>query len=265
MARSVLMFGRLTAALLTAMGSIAPASARLLPTNYVGIGVATPEGARVPLAVSVVDESGRTRTLGTLVSKPTVLVFADYTCRTLCGPAVAFVAAALEQSGLPQGEQFRLLVVGIDPRDSVADATIMRRDHIGDSLIGNVTTFVTATAPAVEAITSALGYQYVYDAESDQYVHPAAAFVLRADGAVGRIFTTIGLSGDDIRLALIEANDGRGGTFADRVRLLCSAFDPVHGTYTLAVSRALAGLGVITTVLLAGGIGWLALSGRRTT
>jgi protein SCO1/2 len=68
-----------------------------------------------------------------------------------------------------------------------------------------------------------------------------------------------------MRLALIEANEGRGGTFADQVRLLCSAFDPAQGIYTVAISRTLAGLGVITTVLLAGGIGWLALADRRTT
>lgn len=259
------MFVWLAATVMAAIASIAPVSARLLPADYQAIGVAAPEGARVPSAASVIDESGRTRALGTLLSQPTVLVFADYTCRTLCGPAVAFVAAALEQSGLQAGEQFRLLVIGIDPKDSVADATRMRRDHIGDSSIGNVTTFVTADAPAVEAITSALGYRYVYDAEADQYVHPAAALVLRANGEVSRVLTTIGISGEDMRLALIEANDGRGGTFADQVRLLCSAFDPAHGTYTLAVSRALSGLGIFTTVLLAGGIGWLALSGRRTT
>lgn len=265
MVRSGPIFGRLAATVIAAMATIAPVSARLLPADYQAIGVATLEGARVPLAASVIEESGQTRALGTLLSRPTVLVFADYTCRTLCGPAVAFVAAALEQSGLRAGEQFRLLVIGIDPKDSAADATRMRRDHIGDSSIGNVATFVTAYAPAVEAITSALGYRYVYDAEADQYVHPAAAFVLRGNGEVSRVLTTIGLAGDDMRLALIEANEGRGGTFADRVRLLCSAFDPAHGTYTLAVSRALSGLGIFTTVLLAGGIGWLALSGRRTT
>ncbi len=245
--------------------NVATASARPLPADYKDVGISIAPGARVPVSAIVSDEAGHTRVLGTLLAQPTVLVFADYTCRTLCGPAVAFVVAALEESRLRPGEQFRVLVIGIDPKDSAADAATMRRDHIGDSPIRDAATFVSADAPAIQAIASAVGYRFYYDAEADQYVHPAAAFVLRANGAVSRVLTTIGLSGEDMRLALIEANEGRGGTFADQVRLLCSAFDPAHGIYTLAISRTLAGLGVLTTVLLAGGIGWLAFAGRRTT
>jgi len=266
MVRSGPMFGwRLAAILIAAIAASSAASARPLPIEYKGVSVSTAPNARIPLSATVRDEAGDTRVLGALLGEPTVLVFADFTCRTLCGPAVAFVAAALEGSGLRAKEQFRLLVIGLDPKDSADDAANMRRDHIGDSAIGDATTFLTADAPTIRAITSALGYAFRYDTEADQYVHPAAVFVLRANGDVSRVLTAIGLSGEDMRLALIEANEGRGGTFADKVRLLCSAFDPAHGTYTLAVSRALAGLGVITTVLLAGGIGWLALAGRRTT
>jgi len=251
--------------IIAAIANIVVASARPLPADYEAVGIAVPEGGAVPVSAAVVDEWGRTRTVGSLLTQPTVLVFADYTCRTLCGPAVAFVVAALEESRLRPSEQFRVLVIGIDPKDSAVDAATMRRDRIGDSPIGDATTFVTADASTIQAIASAVGYRFYYDAEADQYVHPAAAFVLRANGAVSRVLTTIGLSGEDMRLALIEANEGRGGTFADHVRLLCSAFDPAHGIYTLAISRTLAGLGVVTTVLLAGGIGWLALARRRST
>jgi protein SCO1/2 len=140
----------------------------------------------------------------------------------------------------------------------------MRRDQIGDSAVGNATTFLTADESTIEALTSALGYRYRYDAEADQYVHPAAAFVLRAGGKVSRVMTGLGLSGPDMRLALIEASQGRAGTLGDQVRLLCSAFDPAHGTYSLLISRVLAGAATLTIALLAGGIGCLVLIGRRT-
>jgi len=214
-------------------------------------------------ATRVIDEAGHERPLGSLITGPTVLVFADFTCRTLCGPTVAFVAAALEQSGLRANEQFRLLVIGIDPKDSTQDAARMRREHIGDSRIGDATTFLTTDRLSIDVLTSALGYRFRYDSEADQYIHPAAAFVLRADGKVSRVLTGIGLSGDDMRLAVIEASEGRIGTLRDRVRLLCSAFDPAHGVYNLVISRALAGAAIVTVMLVAGGIGCLALMGRR--
>jgi len=238
-------------------------AARVLPQDYRVAGVAAPAGAAVPKSTVLIDEKGKERALGSLMTAPTVLVFADFTCRTLCGPTVAFVAAALEQSGLRANEHFRMLVIGLDPKDHVADAARMRRDQIGDSAVGNATTFFMADKSTIEALTSALGYRYRYDAEADQYVHPAAAFVLRADGKVSRVLTGVGLSGADMRLALIEAGEGHIGTLGDQVRLLCSAFDPAHGTYNLLISRVLAGAAMATIVLLGGGISCLALLGRR--
>ena len=78
-----------------------------------------------------------------------------------------------------------------------------------------------------------------------------------------RVLTGLGLSGGDMRLALVEAGEGRVGTFGDQVRLLCSGFDPAHGTYNVVVSRVLAATGLATMLALGGLIGLLVLAGRR--
>jgi len=141
---------------------------------------------------------------------------------------------------------------------------VMRKQHLGgDAALGAATTFVTADQPTVTRLTAALGYRYAYDQEHDQYVHPGAAYVLRADGRVSRVLTGLGLSPADMRLALVDASQGRIGTLGDQVRLLCSGFDPAHGTYNLMVSRVLAATGLATMLSLAGGIGLVILLGRR--
>jgi protein SCO1/2 len=238
-----------------------PAIARITPADYRDVGVSVAPGAAAPLDAIVTDDSGRARTLRALITKPTVLVFADYTCRTLCGPVLDFVAAALKQSGLDTG-QYRLLAIGIDPKDSAADAAAMRRASVDPALDG-VTSFLSADARTITMLTSALGYRFKYDAADDIYVHPAAAYVLTADGKVARVLTGLGLSGADMRLALVEAGRGKIGTIRDQVRLLCSAFDPAHGQYNAAVSRLLAIAGGATVLALGGGIGLLSLAGRR--
>jgi protein SCO1/2 len=241
-----------------------PALARISPAEYRDIAVSVPSGAALPLSATVTDEAGERRSLRDLVTWPTVLVFADYTCRTLCGPVVAFVAAALQQSGLEADKQFGLLVIGLNPKDGADAAAQMRRTHLGgDTAIGAATRFVIVDQPTITTLTAALGYRYRYDADDDQYIHPAAAYVLRADGAVARVLTGIGLSGEDMRLALVEAGEGRIGTFRDQIRLLCSSFDPTHGAYNVMVSRMLAATGLITMLALGGGIGALLLMGRR--
>lgn len=242
----------------------APASARPTPDDYRAVGVSLPEHAHVPMQAVVTDEAGTRRALHDLISRPTVLIVSDFTCRTLCGPVVAFVAEALRQSGLKIAGQFGLLVVGLDPKDDAEAAARQRRDHLGDDAALNAAAhFVTADADTVRALTDALGYRYRYDAADDQYLHPAAAYVLRGDGAVSRVLTGIGLSGADLRLALVEAGDGKIGTTTDRIRLLCSHFDPTQGAYTVAVSRLMAGTGVATIVILVLLIGGLILVGRQ--
>jgi protein SCO1/2 len=82
---------------------------------------------------------------------------------------------------------------------------------------------------------------------------------------VTRTLSALGLDPADLRLALVEAGRGKVGTFADHLRLLCYGFDPAKGVHTLAVRRWLAVAGVLTIVVLAGGIGFMLLWRPRTS
>src|SRR5260370_322537 len=62
--------------------------------------------AALPLGLRFLDESAQPRTLSdVLAGKPAILVFADYSCRTLCGTVLTFVEAGLERSGLAAENQ----------------------------------------------------------------------------------------------------------------------------------------------------------------
>jgi protein SCO1/2 len=242
-----------------------PATARISPADYRDVGVSVPKNAGVPRTVMVTDSEKRHRSLDELITRPTVLIFVDYTCRTLCGPVIDFVAAALEKSNL-DADQYQLLVIGLDPKEGEKEATEMRNAHIQAGSPGDhASKFVTADASDIQMLTAALGYRYRYSAEDDVYVHPAAAYVLNSSGRVTRVLTGLGLSGSDMRLALIEASEGRIGTFGDQVRLLCSGFDPVDGAYNLMVWRVLELASLATVLTLGGSIGILSLAGRRHT
>jgi protein SCO1/2 len=244
---------------------LCPVAARagLVAADYRDIGVSLPAGARVPRDAVVADGEHRRLTLEGLLTRPAVFLFADYTCRALCGPVVSLAGSALEQSGLVAGRDYRLIVMGLDPKDTDAEARAMRA-HLGDDVaLQRATTFLTADAATIRRVAAALGYRYRYDSDNDQFAHPAAVYVLGAGGAVARVLTGLGLTGESMRLALVDAGKGKVGTFRDQVRLLCYGFDPVHGAYNLAVSRLLMAASATTLVALGGGIGFLLLTGRR--
>jgi protein SCO1 len=206
--------------------------------------------AALPLGLRFVDENAQPRTLGdVLEGKPAILVFADYTCRTLCGPVLTFVAAGLERSGLTAGGGYGLIVIGLDPKDDPESARAVKAMRIGSGTpLAAATIMLSGEQGAINAAAAALGYRYAYDAEHDQFAHPAAAFVVNSAGRVTRVLSALGLDGHDFRLALVEAGEGHLGSLGDRLRLLCYGFDPVRGTYTEKVTLWLE-LAAILTLL----------------
>lgn len=241
-----------------------PAAARLTANELDQIDVKPPAGARVPLSASLLDEYGATRTLSEAIAgKPTVAIFVDYTCRSLCGPILAIASAGLAKTGLKPGKDFRLLVIGLDPRDGADTARQMQRDQIGTGALAAASTFLLADNTVVPQLTKALGYRYAYDSAIDQYAHPAVVLVLAADGRVTRTLAALGLDPTDLRLALVEASKGKVGTFSDYLHLLCYGFDPAKGIYTLRILRWLSAAGILTVLALGGGIAFM-LIGRRS-
>jgi protein SCO1/2 len=251
------------AVLIGTMAGSKPSVAATAPGDYRNVGISLPANAALPLDVVVRDEKDQPWPLRKWVRQPTVLIFADFTCTTLCGPIVAFVAAAIEKSGLEPGDGYKLLVIGLDPKDTASDMAKMRTAEVPSGALGRAGVFVRADADTVRRLTAALGYRFIYDREQDQFVHPGAAYVLRADGRVSRVLTGLGISPGDMRLALVEAGEGRIGTLGDQVRLLCSGFDPTHGVYNVMVSRIVAGVGLATMLMLGGLLGVLTWADRR--
>jgi protein SCO1/2 len=221
--------------------------------------------ARLPLNSTFIDERGSATTLKqALGAHAAVLVFADYTCRTLCGPILSFAAGALEKSGLTPGADYRLIVIGLDPRDGLESAQAMKQSRLGENApLAAATTMLSGGEASVRAVTAAAGYHYVYDPEHDQFAHPAVAYVVTADGRIARMLSGLGLDAADMRLALIDAGRGHVGSFIDRIHLLCYGFDPAQGIYTASITAWLELGGLLTVVLVAAGVAFLTVHGRR--
>lgn len=255
------------ALILLSIVNAAPAVAATASAQLVGIEANPAPGAAIPASLAFTDETGLIRSLGSAMGgTPAVLVFADYTCTNLCGPILAFAGAALEESGLVPGKDFHLVVIGIDPKDGIQQARAMKTSHIGaSSPLAEATTVLIGAPDAVYDATAAAGYHYVYDAEHDQFAHPAAAYVLTRDGRIARVLSGLALNGADLRLALIAAGHGRVGALIDRITLRCFGFDPARGIYTSSISRWLAFGGAGTMLVLIGGIAFMAVGMQRRT
>jgi protein SCO1 len=226
---------------------------------------AQPANAALPAYLLLHDEDGRQLSINDAIGGvPAVVVFVDYTCRTLCGPIIEFAEAGLAKSGLRPRADYRMLAIGLNPRDGVDEARTMRAKHLdAASPVNRATSFLTADNKSIRAAAVALGLTYAYDQKYDQYAHPAAIYVIDAAGRVRRVLSPFGLDGGDLRLALVEAGNGAVGNFADRIHLLCYRYDAAKGIYTERITAALGYVAGAALLLLLSGLSILLMREQR--
>ena len=236
-----------------------PAHAAVTASQLGQVTLAPRVDAQLPLQTGMRDLNDRSAPLQIwLGGIPTVWILADYTCETLCGPTISIVSNALADTGLKAGKDFRLIVVGLDPKDSAAQAVVMKTAQLstrGD--LPDHSYFLRAAPPDLDKLTDAFGIRTVYDREHDQFAHPAAAFVVMSDGRISRALSALAVDADSLRLALVEAGRGHVGGWTDQIHLLCYGFDPASGTYTLAARRLLLAATSISVIALGGLLGLL--------
>jgi protein SCO1/2 len=225
-------------------------------------------GAALPMDARFVDQSGREVTLADCAAgQPAVLVLAYYRCPMLCTLVLQTLMRSLEQMPLTPGRTFQVIVVSIDPREPVTLAHDAWRDATRRMSEESARGIHFLTDPHGQAgrVADAIGYRYAYDAATDQYAHPAGVVVLTPGGLAARYLLGLDYPPRDLRLALVEASDGRIGTSVDRVLLRCFRYDPMSGRYGMAIQSMLRGAGVLFALAGTAGMAWLWRRDRRLT
>jgi protein SCO1/2 len=210
-----------------------PALAGLSRAELSSVAAAPPPGARLDLHLAARDADGKWHTMGELVTGRSVFFsFIDYTCNTLCGTDLELLSAGIQNAHLnPAG--YRIVVFGLDPKDSAKDATAMATKEIPVSLLSQ-TVLLRPDAATVRRAARELGFHYVYDPAADQFAHPAAVYVIRSDGSVRGVLSPFALSATDMK-AVLEAAKPTLSLY-DRVLLLCYCYDPETGIYSLRIA-----------------------------
>jgi len=199
---------------------------------------------------------GKETRLGELFSgdQPVLLILAYYRCPMLCNLVISGAVKALRGSGLKLGRDYRAATISIDPSETAELAATRKAGHLqalGVATDDPAWAFMVGAEAQIRALAKSVGFGYAYDEETKQYAHGAVALVLTPRGTVSRYLYGVEFSPRDMKLALVEAADGKVGTSLDRILLRCFKYDAALRKYDLYVWGILKGGALLVFAMLA--------------
>jgi protein SCO1/2 len=212
-------------------------------------------GAQVPLDLEFRDEAGRTVALKDYFGRrPVILSLVYYSCQDLCPLTLDGLVRGMRPLSFNIGDQFDVLTVSFDPRDTRALAAAKTNDFVKQYSRPGAEKgwhFLTGDETAIRRLTEAVGFRYNYESDKDRFGHAAGIILLTPAGKVARYFYGIEFSPRDLRLGLIEASANKIGSPIDQLLLFCYHYDPATGKYSLLITNIIRLAAAATVLVLA--------------
>ncbi|HZS08778.1 MAG TPA: cytochrome c oxidase subunit II [Blastocatellia bacterium] len=225
------------------------------PQPLRNVGIEQRLGEQVPLDLVFRDESGRDVQFREYFNgRPVVLSLAYYKCPMLCTQVLNGLAGSLKALAFDVGNQFNVITVSFNPRDSSNLAAGKKEAYLRRYARPGAESgwhFLTGDEASIRALTEAVGFHYYYDTLTDQYAHASGIMILTPRGKIARYLYGIEYKPMDLRLGLIEAAENRIGSPVDQMLLFCYRYDPATGKYGPAVRNILRLSAVVTMLALA--------------
>jgi protein SCO1/2 len=227
---------RVACALLLAAGGVSAQLADQVPPALEEVGIEEHLDARLPFDVEFVDERGSDVTLGSFFDgeRPVILTLNYYRCPMLCGLQLNGVVEGLTGLDWSIGDQFEMVTVSIDPLETPTLAREKKQNYLKWYQREGAASgwhFLTGRQDDIVRLAETVGFRYTYDESSGQYAHAAAIFVCTPDGRVARYLYGIEYPPKHLRLALLEASEGKIGNAIDQLILYCYHYDPSDRSY----------------------------------
>lgn len=234
------------AVLLMVAGSAVQAQQQERPPE---VGISEKLGQNLPMDAEIYNETGNLVPLSSIITRPTIMTFVYYECPGICSPLLTELTRIVQKSDLELGKDYQIVTLSFDHRESPSLAASKRQNYL--SAIAKPVNpegwhFYTGDSTTIRRITDAAGFYFKRDGKD--WVHAACLVIVSPTGKVTRYIYGIQYLPFDIKMAIIEASNGRTGPTIAKVLSFCYSYDPEAKSYALNVTR----IGIGGTLVLAG-------------
>ncbi len=225
------------------------------PKELNGVDIVEHLGQKIPLNLTFTDDNGKQVTLGEYFKdgKPVILNLVYYDCPMLCNLVLNGLTEGIKKLAWTPGQQFRMVTISFNPREDYHLAYAKKANYLnslGKPGADAGWSFLVGAEDQSKALADAIGFKYYWDPKQQQYAHAAATFILSGDGTISRYLYGIDYSEQNLRLALLEASEGKIGNSVDRLILYCYHYDPSAKGYVVFAGNVMRLGGALTVSLL---------------
>jgi len=224
------------------------------------VGIVEHLGDTIPLDLHFQNADNDTVTLGSIIDKPTVLSFVYFDCPGLCSPLLSGVSDVVGKMDMKLGEEYQVVTISFNTKDTPEKAKTKKKNFVQNISQDNreAWVYLTGEQENILAITEAVGFKY--KPQGLDFAHPSAIILVSPEGKITRYLYGINFLPFDLKMAVIEAQDGIARPTINKILEYCFAYDPASKGYSLQITRIVGGfmLGIILIVLTI-----LFIKGRR--
>jgi len=212
-------------------------------------------GEYIPLDLIFTDDNGKAVKLSDYFNhgKPVLLTLGYYECPMLCNLILNGLTKTVKEMNWKPGIDYLIVTVSINPLEDFNLAGAKKQTYItalDEPSAQEGWNFLVGEESQSRKLADAVGFKYRYDEKIQQYAHPAALFLLSEDGKITRYLYGIEFKANDMKLALMEASEGKIGNTIDKLILYCYHYDPDSQGYVVFAGNVMRLGGALTLIIL---------------
>jgi len=192
-----------------------------------GIGIDERLGQFVPLDLTFNEETGDQVTLKQLIYTPIILTPVYLHCPNVCSLLLQNLADVLNRLPAEPDKEYKVISISFDETEKPDLALQKKKTYlkmIQKHFPEDAWIFLTGDKENIRKLTDAIGFHFKRVGED--FEHPVALIILAPDGKIVRYMYGADPLPFDLKLALVEASQGRIGPTIAKVVRFCFSYDP---------------------------------------
>jgi protein SCO1/2 len=231
------------------------------PKDLSNIGIDEKLGQLIPLDLTFHDENGNAIRLKQLIHSPTILAPVYYSCPNVCSFLLFNLAGVIDKIPSEPGKEYQVLTFSFDETekpDLALEKKKMYLKMIKKPFPEDTWRFLTGDKESIHKLTDAIGFHF--KRQGQDFLHPVTLVILSPDGKITRYIYGTDFLPFDLKMAFLEASEGRVGPTLSKVLRFCFSYDPKGRKY---VFNTLKITGIVTLLFALSLILFLVFKGKR--